>query len=65
MIAVYYCKDSSPYTLLVIPITLGTEEELTSLFESGEYPYPTSEVIIIENEKYIDALTFIPRHSLF
>lgn len=60
MIAVYYCDDSSPCKVVTVdnifPDNYKDEESLVQFLAKEEYPWPSSEVIIIHNDKEIARL---------
>lgn len=55
MIAVYYVDGSTPFGMYVLEVPgNGEHHEFLEALEKSEYPFPTSDVIILDGEKVID-----------
>lgn len=61
MKAIYYCEDSSPYTIMVIDVpaklNLSTTEEFIWELIDNDYPFPSSEVVFISNDLEIERMS--------
>lgn len=58
MIAVYYYMDSAPETIIVLDVKDKTKRAFIKAMigedhENHEYPWPSADVIILENENVI------------
>ena len=55
MIAVYYCTGSGPFTMYSVDVEDADHGAFLDLLEAhDEYPFPTADVLFIENELIVD-----------
>ena len=58
MIAVFYCEDASPYTMLTLHVSPVCSENSRLLVKSlidAEFLLPTAEVLFIENDEVVNS----------
>jgi hypothetical protein len=55
MIAVYYCRNATPFTMYVLNVKDADHGAFLDALEANEdYPFPTADVLFIENDEIVD-----------
>lgn len=54
MIAVFYDQSATPYTMYVLEVEDADHSKFLDALEKSEYPFPTADVLFLENDKVVD-----------